>query len=105
MNARKRRCKVDVFFDAIASVKSVSLDPDFSIWFGRLSVRCTAEQAERLLERDALINFENGEGGSAKLFRRAEKAGSVSGRRRRFYFVGTSPLLDLRASGERRLLV
>jgi hypothetical protein len=101
----KKRCTVDVFFDAVACVKEITVDSGFTAWFGTLSVVCTAKQAEKLLERDTLIKFGDDSGGSVRLFPRASEPadatgyGSVS-----FYLVGTSPLFDLRASSERRLL-
>ena len=106
MNAQDQRCKVDVFFDAVASVQKGFVDAEFFVWFGTVSVFCSREQAKALLERETLISFEKGEGGSVKLFSKPVP-GQADGdldEPHQFYFVGTSPLLDLRSSGERRLL-
>lgn len=106
VNAKEERCKVDVFFDAVASVQKAFVDGEFFVWFGTVGVFCSREQAKTLLERETLISFENGEGGSAKLLSKPfpVEADQELDAPHEFYFVGTSPLLDLRSSGERRLL-
>ena len=99
---KKRRCKVDVFFDGVAIVKTSFFDADFTAWFGFVTVYCTHEEAERLLERETVIRFDNGEGGTAKLVAKfdADIAHQPNGEFHEFYFVGTSPLLALQPAAE-----